>query len=322
VNTLGEDLKSMLSGLIQKENARSLIFDCPVDSDHAEKFYIDKHKGDVICFACARKWDLDEGVALLLNVTREEVAARLYGENTAEYVDALTLEFREDDREVTDSDFAAAPVALKEIRFDPMFVSVSQSDRGMAYMDKRGVTDPRKWERFGVMYHPAMDGVVFPVRKDGMLVGWQCRLIEPKGNLRMVSSEGLPKAQILFNLDNTNGFNNIVLTEGPFDCVKADQTEIGFAAVASFGKGISEAQIEMLLNSQAENIYLGLDRDAVREVEMLSAKMCSKKNVFRVLPPDHRKDLGECTDAEVQAALMSAERCYREKTARLELYVK
>jgi DNA primase len=327
----GLKIKQLLeqSGIATKQTKRSIVCSCPLQTCQSEfKVYIEKSSGRSICFKCGTKWKPQAILALMLQIPFEEAQRTLFGDINYELNDKLELFFNDEEGfDSIDAEFEEdAPVELlKEVSIDPLFMPVEASEEGMQYLAGRGVTDLNLIRQHGLLYSATMNAVIFVIRDlQSRIVGWQARYINPRDpKIRMMTYAGMLKAKILYNYNNTVNKHSLILTEGPFDCIKSDVVP-GFTAVASLGKIISDDQINLLISSQAENIYLGLDKDAYTEVQKLAEKLASVKKfkLFRLIPPSHRKDLGECNEIEIQQALKSSVQLSGEKTSHLEVFLK
>jgi len=186
----------------------------------------------------------------------------------------------------------------------------------MQYLEKRNITNIDVIKSFDIRWHEDMQSVVFPIKLNGLIYGWQARKVDPKPDEpRLLTKTGMNKALFLLNYDNVSDKDSVVIVEGPFDCIKVQQA--GINAVCSFGKETSKGQIELLLKSDIKNIYVGLDPDAYKEAMNLIDALVEKKNVFRMMPPEHRKDFGECTSKEIEQSFNTAhliidQKCYIE----------
>jgi len=325
---LGLRIKDILeqAGVPFKQTKRSIVCNCPTADCQSEfKTYIEKENGRSICFKCNARWNAVGIVSALLQLSRVEAENILFGGRAAEAVEAdqLVLDLMIDDVSAVDADFIEEEdIPLREIPLDPLFLHAEKSQIAMEYLEGRGLTDLDKIRSHGILYSAVMNAVVFVVKDlEGRIVGWQARFITPwNPKLRMLTYEGMPKAKILYNSEKAFTSENLILTEGPFDCLKCDLPQYG--AVASFGKIVSDQQINMILKSSPKNVYIGLDKDAYQEVQKLAEKIGKAKRVFRILPPEHRKDFGECTSDEIIESIAAAEECFPEKTSRVEVYLK
>lgn len=313
---LGDRVKEILesAGVGLKQTKRSYVADCPRCQGDS-KLYILKTSAQAKCMKCAEYFKPTTLISELTGMNTAEAATLVYDGGPVDLQKPVEIDFEEEflpDAEGEEQD-------LKVISIDPLFIA-PEGTPGMDYLQRRGVTDIELIKRHDIRYSAVMNGVVFIVRNaKGEPVGWQCRFITPwNPKLRMLSYEGMPKAKILYNYFEDKCEDNMIVAEGPFDCIKCDVP--GHTSVATLGKGISPHQREMILKSRAQNIYLALDRDAANEVHELGLFLAEKKRVFRITPPEHRKDFGDCTMDEVIEAIARAEQIHADITARLELH--
>jgi hypothetical protein len=257
-----------------------------------QHLWVRKSNGRAICFRCNERWDWRGVVAATARCSRGEAHAVLFGEgggdNLEKYDDpfALQAETRSKDK----------PVALG---WD--MVPAEESEAAMAYLASRNV-QPQKIVDFDVRWNGTMGAVVFPVRMDGVLYGWQARRVAPEeGQLRLISSNPFNKSHFLLNYDRARHMPGLAVLEGPFDTANGDVVP-GIGGVGTLGKGVSMEQIALILRSDAEKLYIGLDPDAFEQVYELVDLLGLRKQVFRPRVPAHRSDFGECLVAEVTEA--------------------
>lgn len=287
------------SGASFHSTKKSFVTDCPACGKE-EHTYVRKSDGRTICFKCGRKWGILYFVAWLTNTDEKAAFEFFYGVGAGDQL-LKPLDFeilfgqKEDGEEVKIS-----PISL-----GGDFIGIENSVDAVSYVVSRGITDSDRIMAYDLRYHYLMNAVVFPVKLDGKIYGWQARRIAPKeGELRLISAAGFNKAEFLLNYDRAKNSQKLIITEGPFDCMKVDI--YGMGAVCSFGKQISQSQIKLLLDSQAESIYVGLDPDAFLEMYDVVSRLGNSKKIYRVLPPKGRKDFGECSEHEVHDAVQNA----------------
>lgn len=299
--SLASKLKAFLDDRVSyHETKKSYVTDCISQSCGKEgHFYIRKDNGRSICFKCGSKYNWRALVSQLAKIPIGRSHEFLFGVGAGDFVD-LPL----------DPDLFSRPVKDEPEKDTPIqmgmdFFPVEYSEEGLQYLVSRGMDEPSLIFDYDIRFHQAMNAVVFPVRKDGVLYGWQARKIAPKeGELRLISSSQFNKSHFLLNWDRAVKNKRIVLVEGPFDCVHVDVSEFG--AVASLGKGVSLDQMQLILSAPAQEIYLGLDPDASREFYEIVNRLGLQKKCFLITPPAHRKDFGETTRAEVKESIRSA----------------
>jgi len=321
--TISEALET--AGKSFKQTKRSFVTDCPACGKE-DKCYILKESGRGICFKCGAKWNSKGILAAILGITRQEADQRLRG-YADEKLESLTLDFfkTELSEELTDDDFETEAVdkTYKAYFFDITFIDVDKSERAVEYLSKRGVTDPSVWKRHNLKYQAGLDAIIAPVTMFGTHIGYQARFIQPKNkNFRMKTSDGLPRERALLNYDSASLMDSVIIVEGIFDCLKTDLQSEGIGSIATMGKVLSEGQIKLIQNMPARKIYLALDRDAYDIVPEICSKLNKTKEVYRLLPPQHRKDFGDCTKEEILEAVRNSEVCHDQKVTGIELYIK
>lgn len=83
------------------------------------------------------------------------------------------------------------------------------------------------------------DSLVFPVFKHNEFVGWQLRFLNPKSK-KFKYLHVFPKGNYLYNYDNAKQYKMVVVVEGVKKSWKFPN------GVATFGKGLSQQQIQMI----------------------------------------------------------------------------
>lgn len=292
-------------GVHYTESKKSFITACLSPScgkeDHC---YIRKSDGRSICFRCGSKWNWKRMVSAIVGCRFEDAYEAFWGSGAGEEVEKpldveLLFNLGEDEEE---EEFSEQPIVL-----GPDLVCASTVMRAVDYLVTRGVENLSVMFNFNLKYHAMMDAVVFPVMREGKIYGWQARRIDPKeGELRLISHRSFSKSKFLLNYDRAKTQSNVVLVEGPFDCLHVDLLHEGIIGVASLGKSISMDQIKLILDLKATHVYLGLDPDASSEVYEVIRRIGYGKNLFRIMPPKHRKDFGECNEKEVMESVLSA----------------
>jgi hypothetical protein len=289
---LARELTSFLDdhGVHYKTGRSSLITTCINPAcGKEEHMWVRRSTGRSICYKCNERWDWRGLVSTIARVTRNEAYGVLFGfgagdELAGSYEDpftALAVEIRKD----------------KPITFGLDMLPAETSEEALAYLESRHV-QPQQVLDFDIKWNGSMRSVIFPVCRDGVMYGWQGRRVKPDlGQLKTISTV-FNKSNFLMNWDRAKLQNGIAVVEGPFDCTSAD-VEPGVGAAATLGKGLSQEQINMLLKSPAERLYIGLDPDAFEEVYELVGMLGLSKKVFRVRVPEHRADFGECLAPEV-----------------------
>jgi DNA primase len=305
-------------GLSHKKNSVSFILECP-RCLKKDKLYIRRKDGRFICFVCAEtenfrgraEYALSELCSQPLWQTIEE----LYGESQDVPESGrleLDLDFGEslDEDTVLESDIPI-PTMQYPLDFYPIGYS-PKAKRGLDYLESRGITKEIAME-YDLRYHPQDRRVVFPIKINGKLVGWQKRLIienktwdEENGKWletpKILSSVGIPRDRTLMFADSLKNSPHAIICEGPIDALAC--ARLG-GAVAAMGKVISKGQIDLILASGVKKVYLALDPDAAAETKKLLSTL-SDLECFLLEPPSGKKDMGECTKEEINHAFLNA----------------
>jgi hypothetical protein len=217
--SLASRLKSFLDERVSyHETKKSYVTKCLNPSCGKEDhFYIRKSNGRSICFRCGTKFSWQGLVSSLAGVSRDRAYELIFGIGGGDLID-LPLDLDLFNRSQDSEEFSDTPI---QMGFD--FIPVEFSKDGLEYLVKRGLNNPVLIFDYDIRFHHAMNAVVFPVRRNGVVYGWQARNIAPKENeLRLISSAQFNKSHFLLNWDRASKCEKIILVEGPFDCVHVD----------------------------------------------------------------------------------------------------
>lgn len=139
--------------------------------------------------------------------------------------------------------------------------------------------------------------VVFLTHDDeGNYQYWNTRSIERNPTYKsfngLSTDDQYSKRTTVFNLNRAKNYKSIVIVEGVTDALT-----VGAQGVATFGKQVTNEQINLILNSitEEQNVYLMLDRDADEQAIKLADKLQPKHhNTYIVLNPTGKdaNDLG------------------------------
>lgn len=166
------------------------------------------------------------------------------------------------------------------------------------------------------------DYVIFPVIDEGATVGYVSRHTWPKSEidaynrrakrtgdykmLRYRNSTENDFSKLLYNYDAVieDETDTVVLTEGIFDVItltrRLEWYEIPrIAAIATFGKKISDVQIYKLQRKGVKCVVIGYDGDAVETVKLTANRLLPYFEVLVADIPDARKDWEDLTDEEL-----------------------
>lgn len=125
---------------------------------------------------------------------------------------------------------------------------------------------------------------------------WNTRSIDHNPFIKSFNASAKPteysKSTVVMNLNNAKKYDKIIIVEGFFN-----MTTIKHGAVVSYGKQISDEQLDQILSATKAPIYLYLDDDAWETMIKVAKRIQerdSNRLVYYVLSPDSRdaNDLG------------------------------
>lgn len=126
---------------------------------------------------------------------------------------------------------------------------------------------------YGVLFAPSgayWNRIILPVwAPDGALLYFQARALSKRAEPKYMNPRKVDvkrgKGDLIFNLDGARASGSCVIVEGWFDAVS-------IGGVATFGKGVTEKQAEILANEGFDRYTVLLDFDALRE----SIRLCGE----------------------------------------------
>lgn len=292
IDTLRAELWEQKKYLFAKtmDSGEDLMVCCPYHKDGQEcrpSAGIRKEDGLFHCLACGETHSLPEVVGYCFN------SNAVYGYKWL--IDRFGISQQQ--REVVDFDIRGTR--------KPPFVQKTVTEEELdsyrythPYMYERGLTD-QIIEYFDIGYDKDTRSITFPVRDvDGKVVFVARRNVKYKSfNIPV----GVDKPLYgLFELSKgAHSLDKIYVCEGPFDCLRLWCN--GKVAVAGFGCLFNNLQISQLNDLPTRHIVLALDNDVAGQAaaERLK-KQIKSKIITSVSLPLGRKDIGECTDEEIQ----------------------
>ena len=179
------------------------------------------------------------------------------------------------------------------------------------YLQQRGLNlyDIKHWQfgqtKISTRY---IDYVLIPIFDEGKIRGFVGRYaskIVPDDKLRYSNSLGTDFSCLLFGYDDIveGNTDTVIITEGLFDAISVTKKLNLFAdnsvrAVCTFGKKISQMQINKLLKKQIRKVILLYDYDALKEIKYYSS-LLNEYFDTKVAVAFGKKDIDECTLDEV-----------------------
>lgn len=283
----------------RKQTGQSFVYDCPV-CDRSERLYVRKRDGRFRCFYCATSQGTDGYPERLLSIVTgmpiEAARAQLFGGDTVPQATHLNLSLVE---EVEDEDvevWTQLPALGWDWHWKP--IGDPGTERGVEYLAGRGIPLGVAQE-YQIRYSPKDQRVAFPVLAQGVLVGWQARLIIPdswvdsKGVKRSVpkilSSAEIPRDRVVMFQDRLRRGESAVMCEGPVDAIKA---HLCGGNVAMMGKTVSRGQLDIIRAAGVKDLYVWLDPDAAEEISKIVRDFSMDMEVYVPECPPGFKDPG------------------------------
>ena len=261
---------------------------------------IRKSDGMFHCLACGETHSLDELIANCLGYNDPIIGYRWLVQRFA----TVQVEERKDieldlSRENDNSSYTQFFVPEEELDTYRYY---------HPYMYTRCLTD-EVIEQFDIGYDKRTDSITFPVRYWGAVNFGRCMFVAKRNvkykrfDLPNNMEKPLYGLYEIWALIQSRGsmelLDNIYICEGLFDCLRMWCN--GKIAVAGFGCLFSEYQITLLQGLPTRKLILALDNDkAGREATARLKKRIKNKIITEVVLPKGKKDIGECTDDEIQ----------------------
>lgn len=199
------------------------------------------------------------------------------------------------------------------------------------YLDSRGFED-WQYEVYNVgktssPLYKLKNYILFSIEEDGENKGYLARhnwskekikeyeLRTGKKILRYANEGGVDFEKLLFGVDEiTEQTNTVILVEGAFDKTNVDkQLQLNqsdaIKCCCTFGKKLSEIQIEKLRIRGVKKIFLLYDNDAVRESKKYADLLQNSFKTVKVcfIPPDWTEDAGDFDYETLMQILESAQ---------------
>lgn len=172
------------------------------------------------------------------------------------------------------------------------------------YLTKRGISRAT-CARFNIKYDAEHRQVVFPCYDElGRFVMMARRSIDSKV---FYMDKDVEKPVYCLDKVIANDIKTVVITEGPFDCLSAN--EYGFPAIATLGTP-SIDQINKINRSCINTIYTMFDNDDAGKsfTEFLKSRLNKRILIVEVKIPQGKKDINDLTKDEFINAIKNAKK--------------
>lgn len=288
------DLREILH--IQTETrSGQYICDCPFCGKESH-FYINKHTQMWDCKKCGEFGNIYK---LLSYVGK----LYLLGGSTIKQVEKI--DSIRSISEQSDSDV----VELQDLPIVKMPVGWKVSKNSTPYLLSRGITkqDCVRYNIGATMLMPKFkDYVIVPIYDGGEIRGFIGRYGNkrvPEGKLRYNNSIGTEFAELLFGYDEIveGKTETVIIVEGIFDKMSVDKhldlwDGDTIKCVSTFGKKISEQQIEKLKRKGVAKVILLYDYDAIKDTKKIGLLL--QQTFITGITFTTKKDIDECTRDE------------------------
>ena len=278
------------------DSGDDIMVQCPYHKDGQERrpsAGIRKSDGMFHCLACGETHSLPEVISYCFGHHND----MLFGHKwlIKNFVSISSYDSRRDELEL---DLIRNPIERVAEKINK-YIEEQELDRYRyvhPYMYERGLTD-EIIEQFDIGYDKSTDSITFPVRdKNGDCMFVARRQVKTKV---FDIPKGINKPLYgMYELSRVMP-DKVYVCEGPFDCLRLWCN--GKYAVAGFGCLFNNYQVKQLQDLPVRSIVLALDNDeAGRKATERLKKLVTNKLIYTVELPDGRKDVGECTDDEIQ----------------------
>lgn len=245
--------------------------------------------GTFHCFTCDERGPFIKFVAACLDV--DEDSALDWMTKNFTYTKSSSIQL-------------GAPIQIRRNKSDKTYLDESELSKYQdwcPYLAQRGL-NRAICKKYKVKYDPDTKQVLFPCYDlSNHLVMIHKRSTESK---TFYLDKDIEKP--LFGLDQIikGGYRKAIITEGPFDALKASQ--FGFPAFATLGM-LTDAQIDIINNSGIKYLYIMFDNDAAGESFKTKLKRKLKKTILTFEPkiPLSKKDIGDLDYDEFWSSINS-----------------
>ncbi len=252
------DFQSFLenAGLDAKERNGEISSECPYCHHRRTSFYVKAGVGVFTCHYCQESgWGI-KLIEYVARCTTSEAIERVMSSRVGIYDDA--------DYEIVEEDKEEEPPPTVEL--PPGFHLLADS-HGETAKPYRAYALSRMTEKQMVEYKVGFTAIdyyrgriVVPVYYLGALVNWVARSIRDSKK-KVLTPPCNDQYSYLYNLEKVWGREQVVITEGVFDCLALDDM-----AVATFGKKVTDTQVNALVNAGVKELVLAWDSDAQKEI--------------------------------------------------------
>lgn len=302
------ELSILESILINPKRGSSNHFICDCLFCGKEKhFYIQKFTQLWDCKKCGESGNINK-LLFKLNKTYLLQGKRIFLKTKLEKISNLIVEMSEEEVDYSLPQIKM-PAGFKPFKVENSYLKGRNFD--LKHYKFWGVGETKILNKF-------KNYVIFPVKHLGVNVGYIARSILKKDELDELKKKGveIPRYQnskfadfskMLLGFDEVDSeTNTLFLVEGLFDKYSLDKNlklynQSDFKACCTYGKSISDRQIDLIRTTNVKNVILIQDPDAVPETRKSSHKLSIYFNTLVGFSGD--KDLGDSSRIEIDEIL-------------------
>jgi len=256
---------------VESFNDENVTMACPRCHKKRKHFLIsiNPQKKYCHCFKCGYKASWAGLISQLKNISYEEAKG------------------------IVEDNFWIKPKIEKKI--EPIILPERElwADEAWNYLINRGLTKELIWkyDLYLTRERPYYNRIIISVYFRGKPVSFQARAIN--GNrLRYLSPKNSSIGMVLYNYDEIKINEPLVISEGVFDVLNL--VKHGYNSVATFGKKISDSQIDLLEKKGVKEVILMYDADATSKTKDVFLKLQGHFDVK--IAPLLEGDPGDCQD--------------------------
>lgn len=289
-----------------RDTGNDVITHCPVcgDEHEGDKLYIQKNQF-VHCFVCDTA---SKGIIQFLTkfMGFSYADAKSYSK-AYELGNSVTTNYEEDDNLFTELLSSMGDTSYNNNNNSPVAVKLPSNARPLVgskitpglkiaveYIVNRGVTESQA-VKFNIMYTDGdivttangkklsvPESIVFPAYdSEGHQIYWNTRSIPGKSLLKTINAPAIngvtySTSNTVWNLNNMKVNSVVTVVESVFNALTLERSGIG--AVATYGKGISEEQLNMIAAISPRVVIVYLDSDGI-DKELKYAKKLSELGI-------------------------------------------
>ena len=274
---------------------------CPYHGEHRPSAGIRKSDGQFHCFACQENHSLQEVISFYFGHTDD-----ILGKFGWQWLLKNFATMQVEDRKPIELNITRGSKKTEE----QTYVSEEELDSYRyyhPYWTKRGITDERIIELFDLGYDKETKSITFPVRDiEGRTLFVARRSVQtkffnyPEGVVKPLYGlyEYLSELETADCECDPNEFSKIIVVESMIDCLRLWQN--GKFAVALNGLG-NDLQMKQLRELPCRKLILATDNDKAGQSARQRIKQSIKNKIItEVKIPDGCKDIGDCSDEQIQ----------------------